>query len=492
MDLEKLSARLRPRKPGEAMDLGVCMVREHAGVVLLPWFLIVGPIVGVIHWLQPATLGVLVIWWLLPLFARIPLFVLSRALFGDVPEFGRVLRELPRMFTRFLVWPLTIGRLSPMWVFELPVSELEHQRGSKHKQRCRVLRLDQDSSVWGLSLMSGLMVLCVWGGLLAATTSLVEIFQGGLLEQLDYDATSGAFTIPTWVYLLLGVSLVLVAPFHVASGFGLYLNRRLHLEGWDVELTFRRLAKRIRDAKAATVKVLAPLLLSLVCLSGAVVSQDRPPAEARIETATPQSGSGEPQTVIKEILAHRDFGGEREIRRWNYTGGLGSFSGGPGLGLFGELLWIVMWGAGIGVFVWILYKLITSWLWGREQRGDEERGPPPAEVMGLDVRPESLPSDLATEAWRLWLAGDAAGCLGLLYRGSLAFLIHEKAVDIRRSFTESDCLRVVGGTCEMAMSRYFGGLTSAWQSCAYAHRVPLESIAKQLCDRWTEYFGGDR
>ena len=30
----------------------------------------------------------------------------------------------------------------------------------------------------------------------------------------------------------------------VAGGFGLYLNRRTELEAWDIEITFRRMARR--------------------------------------------------------------------------------------------------------------------------------------------------------------------------------------------------------------------------------------------------------
>jgi hypothetical protein len=31
-----------------------------------------------------------------------------------------------------------------------------------------------------------------------------------------------------------------VEPFYVAAGFGLYLNRRVELEAWDIEQEFRR------------------------------------------------------------------------------------------------------------------------------------------------------------------------------------------------------------------------------------------------------------
>jgi hypothetical protein len=40
-------------------------------------------------------------------------------------------------------------------------------------------------------------------------------------------------------------AVALVEPAYVAAGFALYLGRRTVLEGWDIELEFRRLSDRI-------------------------------------------------------------------------------------------------------------------------------------------------------------------------------------------------------------------------------------------------------
>src|SRR5206468_3106666 len=39
-------------------------------------------------------------------------------------------------------------------------------------------------------------------------------------------------------------AVLLLEPFYVAAGFALYLNRRTLLEGWDIEVSLRRLAQR--------------------------------------------------------------------------------------------------------------------------------------------------------------------------------------------------------------------------------------------------------
>jgi hypothetical protein len=39
---------------------------------------------------------------------------------------------------------------------------------------------------------------------------------------------------------LYALAVLVVEPFYVASGFAMYLNRRVELEAWDVEQEFRR------------------------------------------------------------------------------------------------------------------------------------------------------------------------------------------------------------------------------------------------------------
>ena len=52
-----------------------------------------------------------------------------------------------------------------------------------------------------------------------------------------------------WVDVLLSLlpilAVTLLEPFYVGGGFALYLNRRVELEGWDLEVAFRKAAARI-------------------------------------------------------------------------------------------------------------------------------------------------------------------------------------------------------------------------------------------------------
>src|SRR5690606_35158648 len=58
------------------------------------------------------------------------------------------------------------------------------------------------------------------------------------------------------LHILMLVGMALVAPFYVAGGFALYLNRRIELEAWDIDLVFRRLAARLSRVTPILVMVL--------------------------------------------------------------------------------------------------------------------------------------------------------------------------------------------------------------------------------------------
>src|SRR5574337_290834 len=83
MELERIRVVLRPRVPREALDLGAAMLRANARAVWSAWFAFTLPLfvlcnaLGVLLGLP--WLGWVLIWWLRPLFDRLPLYVLSRA-----------------------------------------------------------------------------------------------------------------------------------------------------------------------------------------------------------------------------------------------------------------------------------------------------------------------------------------------------------------------------------------------------------------------------
>ena len=100
----------------------------------------------------------------------------------------------------------------------------------------------------------------------------------------------------------------------------------------------------------------------------------------------------------------------------------------------------------------------------------------------LPLAPEKLPPDVGAAAAALAREGKLREALGLLYRGSLSELVHKRGVRLLASHTEGDVIRLSGD-----MS-YLAGLIHAWQSCAYASRVPPAHEVERLAADYGKAF----
>jgi hypothetical protein len=111
---------------------------------------------------------------------------------------------------------------------------------------------------------------------------------------------------------------------------------------------------------------------------------------------------------------------------------------------------------------------------------------PPEVMFGLDVRPESLPPDVAAAARALLSRGDGRAALSLLFRAALVRLL-ELRVTLHSSDTEGDCERRVKKQ-QPNIAGYFSELVSAWQMVAYAHRMPSNETIESLIVGWSRAF----
>jgi hypothetical protein len=101
------------------------------------------------------------------------------------------------------------------------------------------------------------------------------------------------------------LAMSLIAPFYVAGGFALYLNRRVELEAWDLELNFRRIAAQA-EARRSGVRSFGGAAL----LSAALVLVW--PADPLLADTTPEQA----QQLIQEILAGEEFGKPEQVGYW--------------------------------------------------------------------------------------------------------------------------------------------------------------------------------
>lgn len=519
MEIERFRLGLRHRSAFEAADLGLAVARCWRGPVYRAWLATFVPftlLLFLVSWQQPIIGGILG-WWLKPLFDRILLKIYAEAVFDAPPGVRAVWRALPGLIRNSgLLWSLTLGRFDMARSFHLPIRQLEGQRGPAARARQTILgRRTRGCAVWltfvctHFSVFMQLSVILLLELLRPAEAP--EVFD---LQSLLLGRTGQVEALLSHVSWVIGESLV--EPFYVAAGFTLYLNRRNDLEGWGIEQSFRRLALRVeaerppaagRRTAQLAVLALCGLLLQLPAnvhsetMAGAAAS----PNQANTTDAEPhaaktvETGPGEAKRRIAAVLADPVFGhkvpdwtwqsrdiedeepedGESRIREALLKLARWIAEGIRTMGYVGAVLLVL-------ALIVLLYRQRASLGWRTRPRTAR---PLPASLFGLDIRPDSLPEDVALAASRELAAGRPALALSLLYRGALAALVHGAGVDFRPGDTESDCRARVLGHVDGDSEGYFAELLDAWRLVAYAGTVPAMDKLRDLCSRWPRHFG---
>ncbi|AHL74505.1 membrane protein [Stutzerimonas stutzeri] len=518
MRLSDATMEIRPRNAWESLDLGTLLARRQAQLLGLSWALLTLPVfalLSLVFWRHP-TLSLLLFWWLKPLYERLPLFILSRSLFGDTPTLRRSFRALPGLLRSQWFSSLTWRRFSLTRSFDLPVLQLEELSGSTRRYRLTILkRRDTGAARWltivGVHLESGL-----WMGALALLYMLIPTQLLAEWTWQDLLKMEG-----DWLWLehlsnlLYVLILIIWEPIYVASGFSLYLNRRTILEAWDIELSFRRLRARLQP--------LLPVLLlgiSLLLVLPVKNAHADTPTVPAIEQPAPAEPSPESARLLKqpltsqaaservtELLNQPPFRNRETVTRWRF----GEPQAHAEPGWLEQLLNRLLRGGGlqrsfehvatgVEIMLWAtLFGLIALTLWryrewlrvhvGRlRPAAARPRQDAPAVLFGLDVLPENLPADVAGEVSRLW-DEQPREALGLLYRAFLSRLLHERKLPLKSAHTEGEILDLLRQDGRSELVRYAETLTGYWQNLAYGHQIPPSTARNELCDRWRELFG---
>lgn len=306
MRIEDLQVELRPRSPWEAVELGMALMRRHAAAVWRPWLVLTLPVFALANavgwWLDAVPLAALLMWWLKPVFDRVPLYVLSRAVFGATPGLRDTLRAQAHWGRGALVHHLTWRRLSPVRALFLPVDLLEG--GAHAAERRRVIGGHARGTASLLTLV------CVHFEIALSLAAVMLVLAFVPFELLTESARAMwallAVEPPRWAQVALNaaawLATSLIEPFYVAAGFGLYLNRRTQLEAWDVEIAFRRLGKRL--AAAAPLLALAIGFALVAPVRAAPASAAPTPVAAAADAASTQKPKSQPPAVdLRDVFA---------------------------------------------------------------------------------------------------------------------------------------------------------------------------------------------
>lgn len=144
---------------------------------------------------------------------------------------------------------------------------------------------------------------------------------------------------------------------------------------------------------------------------------------------------------------------------------------------------LVMWLFGT-MCVAVLLVCVRRWVLVDGGIGSSGRVVLPSHVHDLDIRPESLPDDIAAAARALWMQGQHRVSLSLLYRGALSRLVHHHAVPIRAASTEGDCVALARKVLTQEAGAFFEHLVKAWLLLVYGAHAPDNELVMSLCDRF--------
>jgi hypothetical protein len=189
----------------------------------------------------------IILWWLSPLFDRFILHVAAKRFFEPQASLAALFRGLGRNLGQGLVGDLLWRRLSPWRSAMLPLRLLEWEpRGNRRRIRKRKRALSNGGlhfciflTVWCFTLQWILLA-----GEFVFVLSISRLFFDTQWSSIgDFFAGKGLYYYTGWC-----VNFLVVESVYVCMGFGLYLNSRVEVEGWDIELLFRNFAARRKGA----------------------------------------------------------------------------------------------------------------------------------------------------------------------------------------------------------------------------------------------------
>jgi hypothetical protein len=493
MKLEKITVNIRPRSQWEAIDVGLLTGRRWFVGLWLLWLgaatpvLIVGLAVGLLVSDTPIVWGLVIFWLVKPLYEPPLLLWISRALFGEQLSVRHTFTEIRRRTTLPRIVAVLMSRLTPYRLIVLPVLLLEGLSGKTRRNRTSLLNdgCDHILSLTGACFFIELFL----------TASILALLNFLIPHELQNTSFTMFFAEHIqWLMLTCYVlSCSLVAPFYTTAAFMLYINRRVELEAWDIELGFKKMNQRLSKPIGS---IIALLLISTVFFTGGAWQVQ----------AQSTSGPEAARTLIAEITRDEDFGREKTIYRWVPRERPEVPEKSAWLKMFEQLFelidgWLerindflagiirpaVFLAAGcLAGFLLFRYRRLRSWLTPRYTLKSARQ--PPSMINSVDIRPTSLPDDISLACGQLLSQSRFREALSLLYRATLSQLVYHHQLSIQPSATERDCRTLVRSARPPKEASFFDGLTHAWLLCAYGHQKPDHDQCDSLLSQWRRLY----
>ncbi|MEM8814214.1 MAG: DUF4129 domain-containing protein [Pseudomonadota bacterium] len=500
MNLDNVTAELRPRSAWEAADFGVRLVYRDAGAIYRVWFASSLPLLALallfVYTSPWPGIAFLIYWWLEPALDGPMLDVIARRLFGGDANVAQTVRSVPRLAWRNRLFLLTPKRLHFARSVAMPITQLEGQKGAARRQRSKVLNAHVLNHGMGITVAYHHLYLAVYFGIVLGLLALIppEYRLESPVDWIDLQLEFEGRHASAANLLLFYFAQSLLEPWFVGAGFGLYINCRTRLEAWDIELAFRRMVGK--RAPAAVAVLLAVGFLGGLGGSAAYAqeSAEGDPGfsgfwdgeevadelDAVFESDALRQTEERESWVRKNPPEQRDRSSQRDSAFSGFIEALSKF-----FALLVEFgLWILV-ALLLGLLFlnrhyWLPYLLSGSRPKARRQRVMLATG-----EVSADVLPDDVPGTVRA----LWQQGEEREALSLLYRASVYALVDRHGVRLPVSATEGACLAAVAKQTDQRRSHFFRRIVDAWVLLAYGARRPAADEVERLCAAWPQQYG---
>jgi hypothetical protein len=459
---------LRRRSSWEAADTGLLLWRENF-LYFLPFFALPFWICAFALRLLPGNLprwSWLVVWLFKPFFDRLVLHVVSTRFFAGSTDMARLFHGLAATLRRGIVGDLFWRRFSPIRAAMMPVRTLENIPRQRIAERRRALKKG------GLDFC---FLLTVWGLALEPVLLCGEVLFFAIIMKIihvDFIFSFGEFIVNGEIFLF-AVScfnFILTESLYVCMGFGIYLNSRVVVEGWDIELLFRGFAGKDKKKNILSIIIVFCVIGLFAPEKGFAEDGER---EKAVNTIDSNSTDEPPLETLRAVLDSADFGGWREGWgiRWKNKRPEQQMDVGiaPWVKIirqvFAYVLRFVLAAliAALGVFLFIyLGKLNRS----RERPGID------FSIQVLGEKTVEATGSLIKKARCFFDKGD----LRLAWGFCIAALIRSwslyRGLQFPPNATEYDCMELVRSAEVSPDAENFTAALSYWVNFAYGGRIP--------------------
>jgi hypothetical protein len=282
---------------------------------------------------------------------------------------------------------------------------------------------------------------------------------------------------------------MLVEPIYVCMGFSLYINSRIEVEGWDIEILFRDFAEKLKDKTKSGAAAI--LLLIFFCLPVNTFADGGAPAGGGSFTETDDV----PLEKLQDIFNSYDFGGEKEtwgirlkkplkniefpsfdsekmkerLKRMQHIREAFAFT----------LRFVLI--AVISALVVFLFFYLRKFKQSRDGGDDRPR------INPLNKTREENPELLLEKALHFHEQGDTRLAWGYCTAAAILSWPFYRGLDFPPNATENDCANKIssmasGGNsfCNIEEAQVFRNLIKNWVYFAYAQRLPPDGSFEQV------------